>query len=133
MDAATGLKIFHETLPVLAGLIPVAQEALTDLKDGEINFDAVAIVKTLPELVTWEKIQELAGAMLAGAVAEIDGKENTIGETGIGEYTEGDPMEVYTAIFYAMAANYPKYIDPFLTTVAADDSSQDQTKTAAEA
>ena len=35
-----------------------------------------------------------------------------------------DPMEFYNALFWAIAANYPKYVNPFLQRYEAESDSQ---------
>lgn len=129
MNAEAGLRLFHEIVPMLVDLLPSASIGLDTLKaDGTVDFKLLEIVRELPKKIPWERLAELARLLLAGHTVKIDAKTHTAGESGIGDYTLGDPLEVYTALFYGLVANYPKYLDPLLSGLSGDDTSPGQTK-----
>jgi len=105
VDASTGLMLFHEYAPLV---LSVVNDSL--LKEG---IDLAVSMKTFRDLFSWEDIQKLSSTLLKGAKICIDDKEYLADDNGLGAYALGDPIEVYTALFYAARANYPKYIDPF--------------------
>lgn len=116
LDAETGLRLFHE----YAGVIFSNKDMITQISTGG-DATALSIIGLLPRVLPWDKIKELAAALLNGAKIDINGTVCSVGETGIGYYCEGDPLELYTALFYAIKANYPKYIDPLFQAVPEED------------
>ncbi len=132
MNAKTGTRLFHEYISLVVKALPLLGKFLSasDEKKGKDDVDLKQIselVSILPQILTWERVEELAREMLAGHKATIGGTVHEADETGFHDGITGDPLELYTAIFYAITANYPKYIDPLLTALEDEgDSSQDQ-------
>ncbi len=132
MDAKTGTRLFHEYISLIVKALPLLGKFLTssDKKDSDdSNLEQITdLVTILPQILTWERVEELAREMLAGHKATIGGTSYEADETGFHDGVTGDPLEIYTAIFYAITANYPKYIDPLLKALEGDegDSSPDQ-------
>lgn len=134
MDAETGGRIYHQN----AYLFPILEEILFGEKDDEKGKKEaeektflrrlVDAVHMFPDVVVWDRVTDVCGAMLSNATVEIDGTVHELGESGIGEYMQGDPGEIYTALFYAACANYPKYLSLFLE--IGEDSSQPTKETA---
>ncbi|GEM_PF-5401918 len=118
MNAETGLKVFHEAF------IPILVPLIIGFGNDESGIDVKGLIQIIPETIKWEKLQSLARDMLSGAIIEIDGIRLEAGPTGISEYALEDPMEVYTAIFYALAANFPKYVNPLLEGEETGDTGQ---------
>lgn len=117
LNAKDGLGIFHKTTPLLANILPfLAPHLISVATDEESLLDkgikAVGALGQLENMMPLAKVEELAVKMLAGAKVEIDGIVHEIGEDGIGEYAQGDPLEIYTGIFHATYANWDKYIIP---------------------
>lgn len=134
MDAENGTEILHEW----GGRAAMSYESIIDLYNtvkgkGAEDLDqmdvmekaslAMVVIKKLPEVLTFEVVKDLASKMLNGYTMIEENKTYTANGKGfLNEY--GDPLEVYTAIFYAARANYGKYIDPLLDTLGLDDSNQ---------
>jgi hypothetical protein len=147
MNAATGLKLFYEYSPkvmeaffTLMGQFSKDEvEKITNaVKDGkqeelEIDFsmeNIKGVVEMFPKIFSWEEIEMLSKEMLAGSKVEMpDGKIYTVGDSGIGDHNMGDLLELFTALFYAIRANFPKYIDPLVGGVEGSDSTQSTTPT----
>jgi len=134
MDAKTGTRLFHEYISLIVKALPLLGKFLSaggekkDSEDGGNIKQISDLVAVLPQILTWERVEELAREMLAGHKATIDGTVHQADEAGFHDGITGDPLELYTAIFYAITANYPKYIDPLLMALEDDegDSSQGQ-------
>lgn len=134
MDAKTGTRLFHEYISLIVAALPLLGKFLSaggEKKEGEDGGSIKQIsdiVSVLPQILTWDRVEELAREMLAGHETTIDGTEYKAGRDGFHDGITGDPLEIYTAIFYAITVNYPKYIDPLLMALEDDegDSSQDQ-------
>jgi hypothetical protein len=110
MDAETGLELFHDYVSLLISQIrPMINSVITFLSK-ENAMDEVASVmggaEILRELLPYEKVKELCQKMLVGAKVETENAVYEIGESGIGAYTAGDPLEVYLSIYHALRANY---------------------------
>ena len=128
MDADTGLEVFHETVSLLMvsmrDILPAAMPLVEQLKEKEgkeedkeeEGFDIakyIGIAEVLPSILKFKQVKGLAKDMLSGMTVVIDGKSTTAADNGLGEYALGDPMEVYFALFYAICANFPKYLNMF--------------------
>lgn len=109
--------------------------------------DLIAII---PQIFNESRMEELAKILMAGATVsgerilkshdetiEVDGKKlsetvidksekfsYTMDKEGFCELFGEDIIEFYIALFYAVVANYPKYLLPFLDT-GDEDSTQD--------
>lgn len=126
LNAEQGLKLFHELVPVIADLIPIARGGLQQFKEGEFSVDLIGIVKHLPSMFPWEKILEMSKLLLSGSSVKIRDNTHSVGDSGIGDYTQGDPIEVYIALFYSLVANFPKYLDPLLSAAVDSDTAQEK-------
>jgi len=143
MDAKTGTRIFHEYVVLLVEAMPTLgkyfasdDEESDEDDDKESTVDmmqAAQVAKDLFEILTWDRVEELARVMLAGhLVTAPDGATQCADVvTGFNEEWAGDPLEAYTAIFYAICANYPKYVAPFMEALddQGEDSNQETAKT----
>lgn len=132
MDAENGTEILHEW----GGKAAMSYESIIDLYNtvigkGAGDLDkmdvmekasvAMVIIKKLPEVLTFEVVKGLAAKMLKGYTMTEENKTYTANDRGfLNEYA--DPLELYTALFYAVRANYGKYIDPLLGTLDLDGS-----------
>jgi hypothetical protein len=114
IDALNGLKIFHEYVPTLVHMLPdgIDLKKLEKGVDLKLGMDIKEIVDTIVDVLPFGKLEELVGIMLAGGSVTTGNKKMEMGEDGFGEYAQGDPIAVYTALLYAFKANYPKYLDP---------------------
>ncbi len=123
LDAKPGLQLFHKYSPKLLDLWVKVQDTS---QDGFV----FELIRKLPTVLDWDDIEYLATKLLGNSTVELDNEIIEIDETGIGEYTIGDPMEVYTALFWAINANYPKYLAPLFPKPATsqDDTNQDSTQ-----
>ena len=131
MNAHTGLKLFHEYVAVMVDFLPEIRKILPNIKDVSnsisseendtvkivLNDDLIEVIRLIPAVFTWKRIEELAKEMLACAKVEIDSEILDMGEDGIGDYMCGDPVELYTAIVYGLMANYA----PLMESLTADD------------
>lgn len=90
----------------------------------EIIPPVAPVLKIIPSLLTFDRIMDLSRKLLAGG--KIDGVE--LDEDGMCELFGEDPMEFYSALFFAVATTYPKYILPLLES-GEDDSTPASTKT----
>jgi hypothetical protein len=92
--------------------------------NSEISLDsATDVIQLIPQVFTWDRLEDIAKNCLAGAT--IDDYE--LDADGFCDLFQEDVAEFYVAIFYAMLANYPKYILPFLDGDE-DDSTPDSKK-----
>ena len=136
MDAETGLELFYKYCEKFLSNEKIRSLMKQD-EDGNLGLelDTIGMIRLVPSVLPWEDIKHLASKMLVGAWTEPEtGEKLQHDEKGFSELMVGDPMELFTALFYAVWANYPKYIDPLLGAVD-DDSSQGLTiekKTASE-
>ena len=124
IDTENGTKLFHELVPILIEIIPDVKESILKFKDtGEIDVNLLELAKLIPNVLPWPRMKEVAKLLLAGSSVSIDGKTNEVGESGFGDYAQGDPMEVYTSFFYALVANYEKYLGPLFEAGKSEDTS----------
>lgn len=122
LTALEGLKLMHEYASLLTLALPQIQNAFetfrndketlwsqikTDLTIGEGPF--LELLQIIPRIINSDRLEELCKALLSDA--EID--EQKCDETGMCELFKGRPLEVYKALFYAVAHNYPDYL-PFV-------------------
>lgn len=128
LNAKDGFKIFNNEITFIISILPKLFEALniggdisresviSSLKNGiDIKANGAnifSLLQLLPEVLTTEKLEMLATKMLAGVVVKSGDETFTADDDGFGEYADGNPMEVYTAIAYGIYANYKKAIDP---------------------
>lgn len=136
MNPKNGLIIFHEfagacmiAAPLLTKAVPMvvkfmdktekaaaAGKDTVELKISDLGPEILQLLEFIPTVVTPFRLDMLCRYMLAGMVVdyEVDGKgfKETVGDDGVGEYTAGDPLEVYVSLFYAVQANYPKLLGP---------------------
>jgi len=139
LSAKDGLRLTHQyasmlivagstlkdtVIPIISGIFASA-DAIMDNKDDTHSVVVEAIkkavkdkgvdslvdaVRLIPQVLTWDRLQEFAALALQGAKideVELDGD-------GMCPLFQGDPFEFYKACFWAVAANWPKYIDPLL-------------------
>lgn len=131
LNAEYGTMIFHQYASVVAKSWDTVQEIIGAVKDEDeakatgLLDRGKTILKVLPEILTWNNVKALCGFMLSDHTMTENNTAYTAGESGFSEY-KGDPLEMYTAIFYAVLANYPKYTLPFFEALTpGDDSTQD--------
>jgi hypothetical protein len=122
LDALTGLQIVHEfvgliltALPTLAGILhgfrpapgedPDAPTAETVEKRREVFTELIRIV---PSILTFPRLKLLCAQLLSGS--KVGGEE--CGPDGMCPRFAGNPLAIYTALFWAVVVNFPKYIDP---------------------
>jgi hypothetical protein len=143
MDAETGLEVFHSTVSGLvnmandiAMLVPALRKVAEDYGDGNaqaaietgnISGELLEVLHIVPEILTIEKVKYLAKNMLAGCHVVCDDFEETIPESGIGNYMARDPLELYAGIIFAVCANYPKYVQGLTSNLEAGQGSEDST------
>ncbi len=132
MNAETGTEIFSKFASIIGvsfekmkpilekftGLKFEDDEAIKEKIETDLTY--VDMFSILPQVFNWETIKDLSETMLAGCQVDIDGTTVEVPGSGICPFAEGDPLEQYTALFYAVCANYPKYVSFF--GVAVEDS-----------
>lgn len=122
LNAEFGTKIFHEHVIIIIRSWEKLEEIVKSLKDnvkvdgdsGEIEFllsNAKDVITLLPELFPWDNVRILSALLLSDHVMECEEGKFTADVTGFSDYT-GDPLETYTALFYSLLANFPKYFGP---------------------
>ena len=118
IDAEQGLHILYNVMPSL-------EPIFATFAGGEFTLSSMAfmVLKEFNE----DQIKDLASVLVKDASIVIDDEVYNAGENGIGDYAQGDPAEIHTAIFWALAANFPKYLAPLLDGMKSDDSSPDTT------
>ena len=124
MGTAVGLRLFHQyvslilnILPDLMKLMPKDLKGLREriLKEDSGTFtlaldeNTMEIIRLIPKIFSWERIEELAREMLAGCSVEKDGQVLKADDSGMGTYCTGDPLELYTAIVYGILSNYAPF------------------------
>lgn len=121
IDAESGLELFHEFASVIAlywsNFAPIVSRfvgvELAATKEEAPSFDE--LIKMLPSVFDLETLLRLSKILLKNAsVTDENGNSTTTGESGIVELTQDDPLEQYTALFYSVVANYPKYASFFM-------------------
>jgi hypothetical protein len=127
MNAENGLRLFHEYSELAGRLI---SPLLSLFKSGEMgNIEkagfAIGAWGQVKEIISWEKMQEICEMLLAGSSVQIGDEIHEVGDSGVGEYTAGDPLEVYFAIYNALRANYPDIIAPLALLLSENESSSD--------
>ena len=130
MNAETGLKMFHEYAAIAAGLVrPIMGVLFKEEKEGDGEFGtlnkALDAVELLSHIVTFDKLQELCKVLLPGTTVKVGGEVHTVGDSGIGDYTAGDPFEVYLSVYYALQANYPGVIAPLAKALMEEEGESD--------
>ena len=110
----------RESLRVCHNNLPSVMDAWSRVQSSEWP----ELVMLVGNSFEWSDMEDMAKAMLANAEVEIDGANFTLDENGMGEFMTGDPPEFYTALLYALLANYPKYLKPFFDQVGGKDTSQ---------
>jgi len=107
VSAKEGTKIFHNFMPVLFGSLP------GDTENISLNLETVTkIIGSLK----WELIENAAEKLLKGMSVTINGDVYKADDDGFGDYAQ-NPLELYTALFWAAKANFPKLIDPLFSTL----------------
>ena len=127
-------------------LISGARKTIAELKGEEKSTDEILktldgfdstvglIAGILPELFSWESIEELSGVLLSDHIVKIGDTEYQADERGYSS-VPGDPMELFFALFFAMCVNWPKYLGPLLAADLEDltrDSGPEQKQSEAE-
>ena len=124
MDAETSTQLFHEWAPTVTGIYKELVAMIGRMRGedlAEFVFSAqniISVLEEVPKMIPWDIIKDWASKMLPNHKVEIDGTEYVAGENGFTDYL-GDPLEVYVALVYAMMANYPQYVTPFLAALMA--------------
>ncbi|MCP4537159.1 MAG: hypothetical protein GY832_08420 [Chloroflexi bacterium] len=130
LSALDGLLYYHEYAPIVLGVLSDIQTLLGDVSSGEdIVPNLKPLLKLVEEYLPKEKIETFAKDFLAGAKIETDTDVFMADENGVGEYMEGDPREFYTALLYAVIANYPKDVAPFFEALGDDQGEDDLSPT----
>lgn len=136
LPAKEGTKLFHQyvsvvitALPTIKGFFkgenPEEQDAEETEEKGFNFFDFVNLVSTI---FSWETVEHLAKQLVAKAEIVKEGKTFVVDDEGFGDYAKGDPTEVYAAIFYAVCANWPPYMDPLLEALGEENDQGDSTQ-----
>lgn len=122
MSAYDGVRLFHEYLKQLFKLMSQAGDLFQEDKEtGSVYFDVSAGMTMLKEILPWEKIEDLAKSLLKDCTIYAGGKEfKNEDPSGIGDFFQGKPRELYTALFYGLCANFPDELDPFLKALGID-------------
>ena len=120
MDTETGLGLFYK----YSGKIIENENVRKMLNEG-IEGTALDIMRLFPAVLSWDDIGYICKKTMAGATTKLDdGDTLEHDENGMAEYMTGDPMELFTALFYALLANYPKYISPLLDAASLDSNQE---------
>jgi len=125
--ALEGVTVIHDYSSMLVAALPqitalfasfakvegeedskILKMAAEDFKSG--GGPVVDCIRLLPQIVTSARLVGLCGVFLAGA--EID--DQKCGDDGMCTLFARRPHQVYPALFWALVANYPDYILPFL-------------------
>ena len=117
MDSKTAFQVMHEFMaeiqivsPILAGSIKENKEP-GDFVPEEISDAALSLIEYIPMSISWERLEKLNEAMLAGAQITDGSQVYHLDEKGFGPI---DPYEAYTALFFAVVANYEPIVAPLL-------------------
>lgn len=150
LDAETGLRIFHEFATILSASYEVIEKVSSkfigdvkgllakepfedeDTKDNsdENDLSVKDVLEMLPKVFTWPVVKQLSVDMLAEASIDTGADEPVkVGEDGICPLAKGDPLEQYAALFFAVCANYPKYVGFFGVGLEAPDSNPEAATT----
>lgn len=133
-----GVKLQHQYASIAVTAYQhfknIFQAQVDSTQDNEKSVDtdkkgAADFLGIITQILNWERTEELATKLLAGTTISGENDEGepfslTCDKDGFCELFGRDFIELYTAIFYAAIANYPKYLLPFLDTDD-DDSTQD--------
>ncbi|MCP4604486.1 MAG: hypothetical protein GY847_28850 [Proteobacteria bacterium] len=117
MDTETGLRIYHENSEAflqLANILAANTDADEKVDtDTDTRFEEMERIHIYSMIFPWDKVTELTAAMLTGLVVEIDSKRIAT-KDGFGDFAAGDPGEHYSALTYAIQANYVKVLGPLM-------------------
>ena len=123
INAKQGTRIFHEYVSVIIQLIPESADF------GGLNIDTLKqIVAELNEFLPFDKLELLAALLLGGGSVGKSDRVYEIDADGFGDYADGDPLEVYTALLYALKLNFPKYINPLFQALEEQGEEDDSTQ-----
>lgn len=132
MLAKQSLKMFHDyfsivmnswdTLKPLFDLFPAPG---VDAKGIKLDVSKlIPALQLLPRFITFDRMMDLLrelcpGMKIEGCDLGEDGAvvstiDTSCDDEGMCELFGQDPMEVMTALFWALSVNYPKYFLPFL-------------------
>ena len=118
MDAETGLEVFHHLAPLIADILP---SVASDDKTPTMQ-EILALGKSILQTIPFPLVKGLAQKMLGGCEIKAEDEIITIGEDDVfGDWCLGKPIKMYEALFWALVANFPDYLDPLLS--AGDDES----------
>jgi hypothetical protein len=125
IPAIVGVRLIHEYGSVILANLDQIQgafaEFLENRSDGNSRAGLLPLLELIPKVLTFPRLAGLAMDMLAGG--SVDGEE--IDADGMCPLFGEDPFELYTALFWALTVNYPKYLDPLLEALPSDDSIPD--------
>jgi hypothetical protein len=135
ISTMNGLILWHEYASVLISAMPTISKMfkkffeIDDGKEGVIfrmakqeaiegggSGPLMDFITLIPHIVTTPRLIGLCKTLLAGAKIE----DSECDDEGMCELFRGDPLEVYAALFWAIAANFPKYIDPLLEALSVE-------------
>lgn len=136
-----GLMIWHEYASIVIGNLSVITDmfkkffSVDDGEDGALLKLAqtealegggalIDFVTLIPKIVTTPRLMGLCKTLLGGSKIE----DEMCDEDGMCELFRGDPLEIYAALFWAITANWPKYMDPLLNALTEEgenDGTQD--------
>jgi hypothetical protein len=75
--------------------------------NGEVGF--IDLISMVPQILTADKMEQLAKIMMAGGKVD----NHQLDDAGFCDLFGDDFVEFYFALFYAIVANYPRYVLPF--------------------
>jgi len=141
LSAKAGVRLAHQYGSLVSTAYPLIKDSLTKMIDGDegnsadqvetpTNAEAVGqardlraaadLLTIIPQVFTWDRVENLAKRLMAnGKIDDIE-----LDEDGFCDLFQTDLLEFYTALFYAIVLNYPKYLLPFLEE-GDSDSTQD--------
>lgn len=125
IPAIVGVRLIHEYGSVILANLDQIREAFASFYEKQDNenssSDLLPLLELIPKVLTFPRLAGLARDMLAGG--SVDGEE--IDADGMCSLFGEDPFELYTALFWALTVNYPKYLGPLLEALPSDDSIPD--------
>jgi len=140
MNPWESLGVFHEYASLGLTSIPAISDILEQISEitesSESTGEAIkmigasamtgdgvicGIAKLIPQLLPFQRLQKLAGTMLPNVEITIGEAKHTADDTGMCDLFGSNPTELYAALFWAVVANYPRQLDPFLEALTGDE------------
>jgi PAS domain-containing protein len=128
------LRVFHEYAAIVLAALPVIRQTLqltadekaenadltpedfeSRIKDLASGKRLLPLLGLIPQILSIDRIENLQRVFLSGVEIETEDGKYIANNEGHCDLFGSDPLELFTAVFYALAVNYPKYFSSFFS------------------